>query len=179
MIYIKQIDCLSSQYFALFIVILLRGFTLKSKTAIVLPCFWAVYIRIRRQITWSQCILSCSQVWMNTCEQNTTERCENGTSNCSHTHWTICHSQCAYNYCKHNVGWNVIFFIIWQSQSGKSRTLWLVFSVGILQYGPFPQKRSKPCTFVMEQSWQIPNLLPKQRKKGILTFLTAKPLEKA
>ena len=63
---------------------------------------------IQRQITWSQCIPSSSQVWIYTCEQNTTERCENGTKNCSHSHETICHPQCARNNCKHNVGWNVI-----------------------------------------------------------------------
>ena len=39
------------------------------------------------------------------------------------------------------------------------------FSVGILQYGPFKWKRSKPCIFVLEQSRQIQNLQPKQRKK--------------
>ena len=39
------------------------------------------------------------------------------------------------------------------------------FSVRILQYGPFPWKRSNPCIFVMEQSRQIQNLQPRQQKK--------------
>ena len=68
---------------------------------------------IQRQITWSQCIPSSSQVWIYTCEQNTTERCENGTKNCSHSHETICHPQCARNKGKHNVGWNVIIFLFY------------------------------------------------------------------
>jgi len=40
--------------------------------------------------------------------------------------------------------------------------------------------RSKPCSFVLEQSRQIQNLQPKQRKKmSILSFFKAKLPEKA
>ena len=43
--------------------------------------------------------------------------------------------------------------------------LWFSFSVRILQYGPFPWKWSNPCIFVLEQSWQIQHLQPRQGKK--------------
>ena len=50
------------------------------------------------------------------------------------------------------------------------------FSVRILQYGPFPWKRSNPCIFVLEQSRQIQHLQPRQRKKKVrkLSFFTLK-----
>ena len=49
------------------------------------------------------------------------------------------------------------------------------FSVRILQYGPFPWKRSNPCIFVLEQSRQIQHLQPRQRKKSAkLSFYTLK-----
>ena len=58
--------------------------------------------------------------------------------------------------------------IIWQSQSWANPSALIgSFSVEILQYGRFPWKRSKPCIFVLEQSRQINNLQPKQRKKKL------------
>ena len=57
--------------------------------------------------------------------------------------------------------------IIWQSQFWANPSALIgSFSVGNLQYGPFPRKRSKPCIFVLEQSRQIHNLQPKQREKN-------------
>ena len=37
----------------------------------------------------------------------------------------------------------------------------------ILQYRPLPWKQSRPFIFVLEQSWQIQTLQPKQRKKNV------------
>ena len=65
----------SSWYFAIFTVILLRGFTLSVKqhnSASVILCYWVVCMCRWHQITWSQCLPLCSQVWMYTCEQNRT-----------------------------------------------------------------------------------------------------------
>ena len=50
---------------------------------------------------------------------------------------------------------------------GKFLSLIGYFSVRILQYGPFPWKRSNPCIFVLEQSQQIQHLQPRQRKKSV------------
>ena len=56
--------------------------------------------------------------------------------------------------------------IIWQTQSWANPCALIgSFSVKILQYGPFPWKRSNLCIFVLERSQQIQNLQPKQRKK--------------
>ena len=56
-----------------------------------------------------------------------------------------------------------MLFIIWQTQSlANPRALIGSFSVRILQYGPFPWKRSNPCNFVLERSGQIQNLQPKK-----------------
>ena len=49
--------------------------------------------------------------------------------------------------------------IIWQTQSSANPCALIgTFSVRILQYGPFPWKRSNPCIFVLERSRQIQNL---------------------
>jgi len=67
----------------------------------------------------------------------------------------------------HNFPGHVIQpIIIWQTQS-LSNPCALIgsFSVRILQYGPFPWKRSNPCIFVLDWSRQIQNLQSKQRKK--------------
>ena len=57
-------------------------------------------------------------------------------------------------------------FIIWQTQSlANPCALTGSFLVRILQYGPFPWKRSNPYIFVLEQSRQIQNLQQRQRKK--------------
>ena len=62
----------------------------------------------------------------------------------------------------------ISYFIIWQIQSWANPIALIgSFSVGILQYGPFPWKRSKPCIFVLEQNRQIHNLQPKLRKKTV------------
>ena len=50
---------------------------------------------------------------------------------------------------------------------GKPCALIGSFSVRILQYGPFPWKRSNLCIFVLKQSRQIQNLQPRQRKKSV------------
>ena len=50
---------------------------------------------------------------------------------------------------------------------GKSvRSDWF-FLCPDLQYRPLPWKQSKPFIFVLEQSWQIQTLQPKQRKKNV------------
>ena len=48
--------------------------------------------------------------------------------------------------------------------------------VRILQYGPFPWKRSNPCIFVLERSRQIQN---SEKKLWILSFFTLKLPEEA
>ena len=59
----------------------------------------------------------------------------------------------------------VNIIIIWQTQSlANPCALIGSFSVRILQSGPFPWKWSNPCIFVLQRSWQIQNLQPKQRK---------------
>jgi len=73
--------------------------------------------------------------------------------------------------------------IIWQTQSqAHPCTLIGSFLVRILQYGPFPWKRSNACIFVLEWSRQIQNLQPKLRKEKklwILSFFTVKLPEEA
>ena len=52
----------------------------------------------------------------------------------------------------------VIWLSKWQTQSSANPCALIgSFSVRILQYGPFPWKRSNPCIFVLERSRQIQN----------------------
>ena len=75
------------------------------------------------------------------------------------------------NHQRHQVSW---YYYMANPVVGKPCALIGSFSVRILQYGPFPWKRSNPCIFVLEQSRQIQNLLDREKKVWKLSFFTLK-----
>ena len=145
-------------------VILLRGCKLtvqQSKTAIVLPCFWVVYMSIWKAnnlISVSSVVLTSLNVHLRTKHD---QKITNVTKNCSHANKLfaiLSASQYLYAQCRVECN-NFSYYMAKPVLSKFMRCNWF-FLCQDFAAKPLPWKRSKPYTFFLEQSQHIWNLQP-------------------